>query len=71
VIGDDDHAVGALDCGLQRHRLEPELAQPRHVRIVVAHRAALGAQQLDQLERRRLAGIVDVRLVGDADDEHL
>ena len=42
VVGDDDDAVGARDRRRQRHRLEAELAQLRHVRVVVADVAALG-----------------------------
>ena len=40
-----------------------------HERIVVADVRALLAQQLDDLQRRRLARVVDVGLVGHADDE--
>ena len=39
-----------------------------HVRVVVGDLGALVAQELDQLQRGRLAQVADVGLVGDADE---
>ena len=38
---------------------------------MVVHLGAVGAEQADDLERRRLAQVVDVGLVGDAEHQHL
>ena len=69
VRRDDDDAVDARR--VERGRREPVLGQLADVRIVVRDVGALALQELDQLQRRRLARVVDVRLVGDAEDLHL
>ena len=68
VRGDDGDAVGALERAVERRRREPVLGQLGHVRVVVGDVGALVPQELDQLQRRRLPQVADVRLVGDADE---
>jgi hypothetical protein len=80
VVGDDDAAVGRLHLlvgergGLERlaAALRVRLVEPDFVDegVVVADDGALRAQPVDDREGRRLAHVVDVALVGHADDEH-
>ena len=63
---DDDRQVDLL---AQLRAAQSELRQLRHVRVVVGDVAAALAQQLDDLQRRRLAQVADPRLVGDAQDQ--
>ena len=77
VLGEDRHAVGL---GQRRRRdrlgLHVEAAVPgarrqrRHVRIGVLDVGALLVEQRHHVERRRFAHVVDVALVGDAEDQH-
>ena len=48
---------------------QPELGQLGHVRIVVGDIAAARAQQLEDLQRRRLAQVAHARLVADPDEQ--
>ena len=72
VVGDDHAAVDAVVHRLLVDALEIEMRvlELRHVRIGVADDRAALRQQLEDVERRRLAQVVDVALVGDADHVH-
>ena len=63
--GDHDRVVRRR---VERDGLQADAVglERRHMGVVVGDRGAGGAEQLDQLHRRRLAPVVDVRLVGDA-----
>ncbi len=54
---------------LVRERV-PGVLERREVGVGVAHLGAAAPQQLDDVERGRLAQVVDVLLVGDAEDVH-
>ena len=67
VRGDDHDAVVAF--GLERHGAQA--VELGHVRVVVGDVGAGVPEQLDDLLGRRLADVVDVGLVRDAEDEDL
>ena len=55
---------------VERDRVSSCSGSSRHVRVGVGDLGALGAKQLDQLQRRRLAQVAHVLLVGDAHEVH-
>ena len=75
MVGYDEHAVVLAEI-LKRSAFHLQIvlaAAPdkREVGVVIADRGALLLQQFDDGERRRLAQIVDVFLVRDAQNQHL
>src|SRR5436309_1910809 len=73
VVGDDHDAVGAAqNIGVEGHGREGNavLFQRRHVGIVVGNLRTPLLQQPDHVQRGTLADVVDVLLVGDADQQH-
>ncbi len=78
VIGGDDDAIVAADgLRVERHRLHvlvvvvAHLVKLREVGIVVVEFRAALLQQLHDFQRGRLAEVIDVFFVGDAEDQDL
>src|SRR5215471_2428780 len=72
VAGENEHAVGrgqSVRGGLDRGQLVPLEGDLRSERIGIAEVRALLHEVLDDLESGRLADVVDVGLVGDAQHE--
>ncbi len=73
MIRDDHRAVRRgqrrMKIGLARH-LVPVVRNRPHVRIVVPHIGALGPQQFDHVQRRRLAHVVNVLLIRHTQHQH-
>jgi len=76
MVGRDQHAVllpqdvGCQRCALHPDRIVPHRRQERDVRVVVRDDGRSALEEFDDLERRALPAVVDVGLVGDAQDEH-
>ena len=75
MVGDDDNGVVLAEIVQRRvghvERVVAAVADGGEVGIVVGDDCALLAKQFDDGERRRLAQVVDVALVGQAEDQDL
>lgn len=76
MVGGDDHGVGPADPGRSQGdglELQPGVFpvpfRHRDVRVVVLHPGALPLEEADDLQGRRFPLVVDVFLVGDAQDQ--
>ena len=70
VGGDHAGDVAAPSSSSSAPEAEPELGQLGDVGVVVGDLGAELAQQVGDLQRRRLAHVADARLVGDAEQQH-
>jgi hypothetical protein len=65
----DDHQVVVAGARV-RDRAQAVAGHRRDERVVVADADAVALEVLDDLQRGRLAVVLDARLVGDAADQH-
>ena len=75
VVGDDEHAIVLAEI-VERRTLHLQVvlaaaADEGKIRVVVADGRAFFLQQLDNRERGRLAQVVNIFLVGDAENQNL
>ncbi len=77
MIGGDQHAIVAGELGGRerdrthvREIVMAHLVERREIGIVVFHEGAALGEEFEKLQRRRLAEVVDVFFVGDAEEQN-